>query len=259
MSHSLSVEPRTAFGKGAARKLRAAGSVPAVVYSQGGEASHYTVSPTDLLEIFRTTQNANTIIDLKSGDTSIKVLVKDAERHPVSRDILHVDFLAVHEDTPVTVMVPLEAVGRPAGASLGGRLRLIRRSLKTRCTFDKIPVSHKIDVTPLHIGDMVKLSEVPLADGVELIPDSDINVLPCYGKRGGAAKKWLLAVSGSFVEASAPPDSSMWPPATTSGSWWLMPSRGGTSLASTRSRARPRWPKSAWVQPRHCSPSPKPS
>ncbi len=183
METSLAAESRNDMGKGAARKLRSAGKLPAVIYSNGGDARSVTVDPKQLVDIFRHSGDRNTIVTLDLEGEAIPVLVKDTQRNPLTRQLLHVDFYAVSADRPVTVMVPVRGVGRPAGAALGGRLRLMRRKLKTRCTYDKIPAAHLVDVSPMVIGDIVKASEVPLDDGVELIFENDFNVLTVYGKR----------------------------------------------------------------------------
>lgn len=187
MNMNLSAELRPDTGKGVARKLRAAGKIPGVLYSLGTAATPLTVSPTELLEIFRKTRNRNTVVELQVDGRTIPALVQDAQRHPVTREVLHVDFLEVHAGRTLELMVPVVGVGRPAGAALGGRLRLIRREVKTRCAYDKIPESFEIDVRPLQIGDMVKASEIPTPEGVEVVIENDFNVLTVYGKR--AAKR----------------------------------------------------------------------
>lgn len=189
MNTSLPIETRTDTGKGVARKLRAEGRVPAIIYRGGGEAREVAVDPAKLLEIFRKTRNANTVLELDLDGETIRAIVKDAQRHPVSRDILHVDFFAVTDGEPVVVMVPLEPFGRPAGAQQGGRLEIIRRDLKVRCTWDRIPATLRVDVSPLEVGDMRKASQIPMPEGVEHIYDTDFNVLRLVGKRGGGKKK----------------------------------------------------------------------
>jgi len=186
MNISLPIEARTDTGKGIARKLRAEGRVPGVIYRGGDEAKPVTLDPQKLLEIFRKTRNANTVLELDLGGETIRALVKEAQRHPVSREVLHVDFFAVVDDEPVVVMVPVRGVGRPKGAQQGGRLQIIRRELKVRCTWDKIPATIDVDVSPLMVGDIRQASELTMPEGVEHIYDNDFNVLRLIGKRGGA-------------------------------------------------------------------------
>ncbi len=189
MSNTLSATVRTSTGKGAARKSRRNGKIPAVLYGPEVEPLPLDIDPDALQRIFRRTRNRNTIVDLQIDGETVPTLVREVQRHPVSRAILHVDFYRVSKDRPVEVMVPITTVGRPAGAVLGGRLRLIRRHVRTRCTYDKIPESFVVDITPMNIGDMVKASEIETPEGVEMVFDHDFNVLTVYGKKVRSPKK----------------------------------------------------------------------
>ncbi len=183
MSHILPAEPRESTNKGASRKLRAAGKLPAVVYGGGNEARTISIDPTRLDEIFRKTRNANTIVTLEIGGDKVNTLVREAQRHPLSRDILHVDFYQVDDERPVTVMVPVASKGKAKGAVIGGRIRIVRRELPVRCTWNKIPDQIEIDVTALDIGDYLTTDKVDLPDGVELALDNPIVAVQCYGRR----------------------------------------------------------------------------
>jgi len=185
---TLEVKVRTdAFGKGAARKLRAAGRLPAVIYGPGGGAVSLSVCPKALVEIFKVSENRNTVLELNLDGGPVQALVRSVQRHPVTRELLHVDFYRVDEAREVEVMVPVNPVGRPEGATLGGRLRLIRRELRARCKPGDIPVSFDVDVSHMNINDIVLASEIPLPEGVALVLDSDINVLTLYGSRRAMA------------------------------------------------------------------------
>lgn len=189
MTTTLSASKRTDYGKGVARKLRATGQIPAVLYGPEKEPVHLQVSPKELNDIFRHSRNRNTVVVLDIDGEKVDTLVREVQRHPVSRDLLHVDFYTCPVDTAVEVMVPVTTTGRPAGAVLGGRLRLIRRELKVRCSYTKIPENFVVDITPMNIGDMVKASEIPAPEGVEIVIDNDFNVLTVYGKRVSAKKE----------------------------------------------------------------------
>jgi large subunit ribosomal protein L25 len=189
MDTTLAVTPRSETGKGWARRTRAEGLVPAVVYGPTTDAKPVTVDPNALVNLFKATQDRNTIVNVQVGSDAHPCLVREVQRHPLSREILHVDFYAVPQDREIEVMVPLHPVGRPKGATLGGRVRLIRRSVKARANYSKLPKQFDVDVTPLDIGDRIKASEVPMPDGVSLVYDNDYNVLELYGKKAKAAKK----------------------------------------------------------------------
>ncbi|MBX2800452.1 MAG: 50S ribosomal protein L25 [Myxococcales bacterium] len=188
MDTTINVQVREATTKGGARKVRAEGKLPAVVYGPAHEPRPIVVDPVALTGLFKHTQDRNTVVDLKIGEEAVvPCLVREVQRHPVSRQILHVDFYAVDREADVEVMVPLTTVGRPKGALMGGRVRLIRRTVRAACRYDRIPSEFEVDVSHLDIGDMVKASEIPLPDGVRLVYDNDYNVITLYGKRRGRA------------------------------------------------------------------------
>jgi len=180
---TLEVNLRTdEFGKGAARKLRAKGMLPAVIYGPGNEPMSLSIDPEKLQLIFKETGNRNTVVQLTIDGQTVPALVRDVQRHPVTRDLVHVDFYRVDVERKVDVMVPVKAVGRAAGTALGGRLRVIRRVVHARCKPNDIPAAFEVDVTALEINDMVKATEIPLPGGVELIIDDDFVVIAMYGK-----------------------------------------------------------------------------
>ncbi|HHO50539.1 MAG TPA: 50S ribosomal protein L25 [Deltaproteobacteria bacterium] len=190
MDTTIRATPREQSGKGWARKTRAEGLLPAVVYGPGFGPRPICLSPVELLGLFKETGNRNTIVDLQiAEDAAVPCLVREVQRHPVSRKLLHVDFYAVDREGEVEVMIPLRPVGRPKGAILGGRLRLIRREIRASCRYDRIPESFEVDVSPMDIGDMIKASEIPLPEGVSLASDHDYNIISVYGKRRSADKK----------------------------------------------------------------------
>jgi large subunit ribosomal protein L25 len=202
--HSLAAEIRiTETGKSIARKLRATGRIPAVVYGGGRPSLSLDLDPKELVEIFRTTADRNTVVhldfssievpaDVRDGWTSagaltadgkLPCMVKAVQRHPVTRNIEHVDFYWLAPGQEVVAVVPLEGVGRALGMAAGGRLRVIRRELKVRCAWDKIPKVIQHDITSMDLGDFVKASQLALPEGVSIVTRNDFNVLSVYGRR----------------------------------------------------------------------------
>ncbi len=170
-------------GKSHARKLRAKGQVPGVIYGAGSDATRITFAPRSLTDAFDVTQNRNTIVLLAVGSESIPCLVGEVQRHPLGREIEHVDFIRVTKEQPVSVMIPVNPIGRPAGAVAGGRLRVIRRELRARCQYDKIPQKFDLDVSEMEIGDFYRVSRVAGGEGVEVLFEQDFNVLTVEGKK----------------------------------------------------------------------------
>jgi len=179
---ALSAASRPASGKGGARKSRAAGRVPAVLYGPSRPPETISVDPLALHELFKATGNRNTVVQLEiDGATAVPCLVRDAQRHPVTRELLHLDFYAV-PDHPIEVMIPIKTVGKPKGLLLGGHLRLVRRTVKAICRYDRIPDALVADVSDIDVDEFMNVSQLSVPDGVTLVYDRDYPVINVYGK-----------------------------------------------------------------------------
>lgn len=184
-TETMQVAARSGTGKGVARKLRAQGMIPAVIYSKGSDALHVQLNESDLEGIFRRTLNRNTLVSMTVDGTEHVCLVKAAQRHPVSRRILHVDFYRVSDSETVDVVVDITPTGTAEGVRMGGRLQVIRRSLTVRCLPGSIPAKIEVDVTDLGIGKFIRVSQVAQPEGVEIVSTNDFNLLSVIGKKGG--------------------------------------------------------------------------
>ena len=163
MQVTLTAEARTGRGKNEARRLRRSGKLPAVVY--GGEDSvgiPVSVDPKVLLEIFHSDSGVNTLIDLLVDDGNAKqVLVKEFQVHPVSSELLHVDFYRLALDKKITVAVPIVLKGESLGVKQeGGLVDFIHREVQVECMPTEIPEKIEVDISDLMIGQGVRLHEV---------------------------------------------------------------------------------------------------
>ncbi len=180
----LSATARGDTGKGVARKARSAGRTPGVVYRAGGSATPVSFDVASLATIFRKTADPNTLISVQvEGKDARPCLVREVQRDPVSRNVLHVDFYEVDTDYVVTVEVSLTAVGRAAGTRAGGTMRQLKRSVTVQCAAGSIPRTIEMDVTPLENGQFLKVSEIPQPAGVKIQYTRDYNVVAVEGKR----------------------------------------------------------------------------
>jgi large subunit ribosomal protein L25 len=180
---TITATPRDVFGKGAARKTRAKGLMPAVIYRAGQPATSITLDAHDLENAFRKTGNRNTLVDLGVGDAHYICLVKATQRDPLTTNLLHVDFFQVVESEAVNVVVPIEPVGKSLGETAGGSLRVIRRELNVTCKPGDIPQSVKIDVSHMNVGDFIRVSDLVTENGVAVEAASDFNIVTVLGKR----------------------------------------------------------------------------
>ncbi len=162
----LEVEKRTPAKKGACRKLRATGRVPAVLYGHKEDPTHLSFDPRSLEKLMRTTGlGVNTLFELSGLDRPVRALIKDTQLHPVNRALLHLDFAEVRDGDEVIVDVPLEYHGRPEGVVAGGTLVKVRRIMKVKAAPNRIPKVIDIQVGSMQITDIVHLGEIELPEG----------------------------------------------------------------------------------------------
>lgn len=162
---------RTEFGKGAARRARRAQMVPGVVYGHG-ETTHLDIPEHDLFLIVR--GNKNALVELKIDGTSQLALVKDIQRHPVKRNLLHVDFLAVKAGEKVDVEVAIVVVGE---AAPGTTHNVEEHTVTVKAPATDIPESIEVDVTGLEAGTVVRVSDLVLPANVECELDAEQDVV----------------------------------------------------------------------------------
>src|SRR5207244_1091380 len=146
----LNATKRTGNGKGPARRLRASGKLPAIVYGPGHEAMQVTIDPKDVRTILNAPLGRNTVVTLSLDGSNQLAMLKSFEYHPMSRDVEHADFYTVQLDRPIIVEVPFLTTGKARGVAVGGGvLRQVFRKLAVKCTPDKIPAKIELDVTNL--------------------------------------------------------------------------------------------------------------
>ena len=183
---SLAVEIRTAGGKGVARKLRAAGRIPGVLYGTETPTTALTLDPDALEKVIRTSHaGVNTLIDLTGANevAGKTVLVKELQREPVRGALLHADLFEVDPNETISVSVPIHLTGTAHGVTMGGLIDHALRVLELDCLPSAIPDEIVVDVAHLDIGDSIHVSELPLPEGVELITGSEQSVVSVVAPR----------------------------------------------------------------------------
>ena len=160
---------RSERGKGPNARLRREGKIPAVSYGKGRDTKSLSISPKDLQTALRGPWGRNAVIQVQIGeDEPYPVLVADFTVHPLSRALVHVDFLQIDLDKPVDVDVPLVCIGKAAGVVEGGTLRQIFRKLPIRCLPAAMPTHIEHDVTALNQLEVAKVADLTLPEGVEV-------------------------------------------------------------------------------------------
>lgn len=207
--NSIIAEERTGTGKGANRKLRAAGRIPAIVYGGGRAARALALDPTPLMRMLRSSQSGmNTLIDLEVGGQETVVLVREIQRDPVSGSWIHADLFEVDLQKTIEVRVPLHIIGKPKGVENGGILDHALRDVEVECLPRAIPDSVEVDVSDLDVGDSIHVRDLVLPEGATMLSDGDLAVasvvLPKAEEEAKPAEAAEVAAEAAAPGAAAP-------------------------------------------------------
>ena len=170
----LAASRRYETGKGVARRLRAAGQVPAVLYGKDQEAISLTLNAREALSLFHSISGENTIVAVQIDDDkeAMETLVREIQMHPYRPDIIHVDFYCIERGVALELDIPANYIGTPQGVREdGGILEVILHELRVKCLPSAIPDTIDIEISGLDIGDSIHASELTIEEGVELLTD----------------------------------------------------------------------------------------
>ena len=170
----LNVDIRKEHGTSAARRTRLQNKVPAVVYHSGIEATPLSVDKTSLNKALRTGQM---IFEVNVEDKNQFVLVKEIQYHPVTDEIIHVDFQKVKEDEKISLEVAVRSSGEAQGVKLGGLLVQMLNSVTIKCKPAEIPEFLEIDVTDMEMNTNLFVKDITLPTDVEMLTAEDIAVV----------------------------------------------------------------------------------
>lgn len=177
---NLAAQLRSTVGKGAARKLRTAGSIPAVIYGHGREPQPLAINTYALERLLEKISYRTTVIELDLGKVTAKTLIREIQRHPFKKLILHVDFQELVAGEKITVSVPLVFVGTPEGVRTGGGiLDQVMHELELSVDPSSIPNHIDVDVTALTIGHSLHVRDVKVPEGVEVLDAENATVCVC--------------------------------------------------------------------------------
>ena len=171
---------REKTGKGNAKRLRSAGSLPAVLYGPAIDNNvSLTLNNKDLELILHHTAGGTLLVNLLVDDAKKPrtVMFKDVVRDPVKDSLLHVDLMEVRMDQAVTVEVPLHIVGKSKGEAEGGVIQHDHRVIKGECLPDKIPGSIDVDVTELDVGQSLHVKDLTLPEGLKVLDDEEMTIV----------------------------------------------------------------------------------
>ena len=172
----VEVKSRGDLGKNASRRLRSQGQIPAIVYGARKEPVPIVVDPKKILEIIHSESGVNTIFQLGLAEKEARrhVMIKEYQVDPVKGNLIHADFVRIQMDEVIEVDVPVQVTGEAAGVKLdGGILEHVTRQVRVSCLPGDIPEHITIEVTPLKIGDALRVSDLPKSDRYRILTETD--------------------------------------------------------------------------------------
>lgn len=182
---TVAADPRETRGKNAARRLRMAGKIPAVVYGAGRDAVAVSVSPKEVNKILHSSTGHNTIFDLGLNGEKTPVMVVDWLHDPIKSNLLHVDLLRIDLSKKLHVKVPVRFSGDPVGVKIqGGIFEVLSRELEVVCLPDDIPELLEVNIQPLKIGDSIRGKDIALPEKVALAGHGDLVLAHLIATRG---------------------------------------------------------------------------
>lgn len=206
-SFEMSASLRSDLGKANTRRLRHAGSIPAVIYGDDKAPTAITMGHDELWHNLEDEAFYSHILSIDIDGSKEQVVLKDLQRHPAKAKVLHADFQRVSSKRTISMRVPLHFINEEAapGIKLGGALNRLMASVEINCLAAQLPESLSVDLAGMDIGDSVRLSQIELPEGVEITAlargeDHDQAVATLQKTRGSKAAE---EEEGSAAEASS--------------------------------------------------------
>lgn len=207
----LTVQLRRQTGKGHSRRYRAQGLVPGICYGAHLDTPlSIVLSPKMLKGALDPAKGRNTVIDLTVEDdgkesAKLSAMLWEYQIDALRRHVTHVDLIAIDPEKEIEVDVPIKLEGKPAGAVDGGQIHIERHSVPVSCRPADIPIEFVVDVSPLHIGDSLHISDLEMPAGVTPAVPDKLTLLTCVAPKADKESEAVAAGAGAEGEAAAAP------------------------------------------------------
>ena len=206
-SFELVAEFRETQGKGASRRLRHEGKVPAILYGGHSEARALTLSHQKLIVMLENERFYSTILSLKVGDQTQNAILKDVQRHPYKNAIVHIDFQRVEDNQMIRMSIPLHFVGAaisPGVKTQGGIVSHLRNEVEVSCLPKDLPEFIEVDMSTLALNESIHMSQLKIPEGVELtaLAKEDAAVASIHSPR--AEEPEAVAATAAAADGTAP-------------------------------------------------------
>jgi large subunit ribosomal protein L25 len=210
MEATLDGLKRETFGKNEARRLRAQGRIPAVLYGgqkAGENAEPIAVDPKVLMRILHSESGLNTLIALSLNGSSTRVLVKEYQVDPVTHKLLHVDFYRIAMDKVLTVTVPVVVKGEPKGVKQqGGLLDFVHREVEVECLPADIPDKIEIDVSELLLNEAIRVRDVAPSPKFKIVTEGEVMLVHVEMPKAEEPEPTAVDTAAAATAAPAEPE-----------------------------------------------------
>jgi large subunit ribosomal protein L25 len=210
ISFELNAEPRTDTGKGASRRLRGAGKVPAIMYGGGKDPEAITLSHNELQRNLENEAFYSHVLSVKVGGTETRAILRDMQRHPSRPVVMHVDLLRINESEKLKTHAPLHFVGEDVapGVKAGGLVAHELTEVAIECLPKDLPEYIEVDISGMEVGDALHISDLKVPAGVSLPDlargeDHDLAVVSIHARRGGEEVEEAAAEGGESGEGES--------------------------------------------------------
>ena len=210
---TVTATARPARGKNEARRLRASGLMPAIIYGTGKDPVAVTVNPKEVNKILHSSTGHNTIFDMAVGDAAAEpVMVVDWLHHPVKGNLMHVDLLRIDLAKAIKVNVPVHLSGEAVGVKIGGGLmEVVNREVEIECLPNDIPEFFEVVVTEMNVNQAVRAGDLVLSASMKLLAPADSVLVHITAPRAeeavaeAVAEPEVVKAKGKKEDAAAPP------------------------------------------------------
>ena len=202
----LEVKSRDMLGRGPSRRLRVAGSIPAVLYGRSG-CRHLAIDRTVFMVLWKQVSGIATLIEVYEDDRdAVWSIIKEVQRNPVTDAFLHIDFHEIERGKPMQASISVRLIGDSIGVKTeDGLLEMRAHDVEVRCLPRNLPEIIEIDVSGLHIGQSVHVSEIEVLEGVEFLDNPNKLIVACVGRAAEEEPEEVEdEIGDEVVEGEAP-------------------------------------------------------
>jgi large subunit ribosomal protein L25 len=173
MEVTLSARSRPLKGKGPARRVRSEGLVPGIIYGRELQPVPVAVDAKAMYQALHTESGANVLVNLELDGERFLVMPREIQRHPIRGTLMHVDFVNIARDVQITADVPIHLVGEAHGVKMGGLIEHHLWEVRVQALPSNVPNTVEVDVRTLDIGQQVRVSDIPIPPGVEVLTPAE--------------------------------------------------------------------------------------